>query len=305
MSVGQLFREWWICKAGGPSRSFARWHTFCVLLPDFTWHVSYGAIDPWRPEGVTRTGSRYRSGETRHWSWQSAYPSEELWSSACCPTTARPKTGCSKSVAVQSIQSSCGKERVQLVLPAKYHRTSKISTRWFGSPWGGSDYGANKRSFLLAPYDHRIEQYIKTCGSCITRKTLPQKSAPLSHITSNGPLDLVCIDFLFSGAWHQGYCQCISNNWSLHPLRTGVPYQDQRAVTVAKVLVEKFFVHYGLPSRIHSDQGRDFECRLIRELLGMLGIRKSRTTPYHPQGDPQPERFKPYPSLNAWYSGSG
>lgn len=69
------------------------------------------------------------------------------------------------------------------------------------------------------------------------------------------------------------------------------PTKDHRSVTVAKVLWEKYFVHYGLPARIHSDQGRDFESRLIKDLLSMLGIRKSRTSPYHPQGDAQPERF--------------
>lgn len=61
------------------------------------------------------------------------------------------------------------------------------------------------------------------------------------------------------------------------------PTRDQKASTVAKVLIEKYFVHYGLPKRMHSDQGRDFESRLVHEVLGTLGIEKSRTTPYHPQ----------------------
>uniref|UniRef100_A0A674P0H7 Gypsy retrotransposon integrase-like protein 1 n=1 Tax=Takifugu rubripes TaxID=31033 RepID=A0A674P0H7_TAKRU len=124
-----------------------------------------------------------------------------------------------------------------------------------------------------------VEEYIKNCGECVTHKTPVQRAAPLYQIISHGPMDLVWISNVLVVMDHfTRYAQAF-------------PTRSQKAPVVAKVLMEKYFVHYGLPSRIHSDQGRDFESRLIRELLTLMGIRKSRTTSYHPQGDPQPERF--------------
>ena len=42
---------------------------------------------------------------------------------------------------------------------------------------------------------------------------------------------------------------------------------------------------------LHSDQGRNFESQVFREVCDLLGIRKTRTTPLHPQSDGMVERF--------------
>lgn len=180
----------------------------------------------------------------------------------------------------------------QLVLPSEY-RLKVLKSIHDDSGHLGADRITDlmKDRFYWPKLASDISQYIKNCGRCVARKTLPHRAAPLKQITSSGPLDLVCIDFLSIEPDSKGMTNVLVVTDHFTRYAQAFVTKDQRATTVAKVLVEKFFVHYGLPSRIHSDQGRDFESRLIKELLGMLGIKKSRTSPYHPQGDPQPERF--------------
>ena len=66
---------------------------------------------------------------------------------------------------------------------------------------------------------------------------------------------------------------------------------NQKALTVAKLLVDKWFSVYGIPSQIHSDQGRSFDNEIIAHLCHMYGVRQSTTTLYNPRGNSQCERF--------------
>ena len=62
--------------------------------------------------------------------------------------------------------------------------------------------------------------------------------------------------------------------------------KDMEAQTVVCILVNEFICRMGVPDTIHTDQGRNFESNLIKELCLMLGIRETKTTPYHPLYDP-------------------
>ena len=66
---------------------------------------------------------------------------------------------------------------------------------------------------------------------------------------------------------------------------------DQEATTIAQKLVDEFFCRFSVPSRLHSDQGKQFESKVISAICQLLQIDQSRTTPYHPQSDGLEERF--------------
>ena len=73
-----------------------------------------------------------------------------------------------------------------------------------------------------------------------------------------------------------------------------IPSPDSTAGIVARILVEEIICRYGVPWELHSDQGRCFESDLLKHLSHLLGINRTRTTPYHPQSDGQVERFMRY-----------
>ena len=66
---------------------------------------------------------------------------------------------------------------------------------------------------------------------------------------------------------------------------------NQEAITVAKKLTDEMFCRFSPPEQLHSDQGRQFESELMKEICKLLNIRKTQTTPYHPQCDGLVERF--------------
>ena len=70
-----------------------------------------------------------------------------------------------------------------------------------------------------------------------------------------------------------------------------IPTRNQKAKTVANILLKEWIIRFGVPQRIHSDQGRSFENEVIHELCNLYGVRKTKTLPYYPEGNSVCERF--------------
>lgn len=66
---------------------------------------------------------------------------------------------------------------------------------------------------------------------------------------------------------------------------------NQEATTVAEKLVDEFVCRFGVPLQLHTDQGRNFESKVMTEVCKLLRIDKTHTAPLHPQSDGQVERF--------------
>ena len=133
---------------------------------------------------------------------------------------------------------------------------------------------------------------VRTCKRCVLRKSpQPHKVAPLVPIVSTSPMELVCIDYLKLERSAGGYENVLVITDHFTRYAQAFPTLNQTAKTTARVLFEKFIVHYGFPERLHSDQGRNFESQIIQQLCNLAGVEKSRTTPYHPSGNGMCERF--------------
>lgn len=66
---------------------------------------------------------------------------------------------------------------------------------------------------------------------------------------------------------------------------------DYTAKTVAQAFVYEFVSRFGAPLEVHTDQGRNFEAELFKEMCRLLGSHKTRTSPYRPCSNGSVERF--------------
>ena len=135
--------------------------------------------------------------------------------------------------------------------------------------------------------------WIKQCDVCAhNKRTKVSPKAGIGDMRTGAPMDRLGIDIMgllpLSNKGNK-YIQVITDAFTKWVEIRAIP--DQTAVTCAEHLVDSMICRFGCPLVLHSDQGRNYDGRLIKDLCRLLEIRKSRTTPRHPQSNGQTERF--------------
>jgi len=138
-----------------------------------------------------------------------------------------------------------------------------------------------------------VFNWCSQCAECQKSKPAPSKAhGQLQKVITGAPLDIVAVDILSglpSANDGSKYILVLTDDFTKWSEAYALP--DAEAHTCMSAMYNGFFARFGMPRQLHSDQGKNFESKLIHELCLLAGIEKSKTTPFHPRSDGQAERL--------------
>jgi len=168
-----------------------------------------------------------------------------------------------------------------------------ICSAYHDTIWSGAHLGRDKtyekikRKFFWYKMKEFISKYCNCCLSCLAHKNPKEWSkAKLCNIETSYPWDLVCVGILGP------FPTTPNGNKNILTVICGfskfvfiLPIPNKKGATIAKTLFVKVFSVLGMPARLHSDRGKEFTNKILKNMLNLLGIAQSTTTAYHPQGN--------------------
>ena len=151
-----------------------------------------------------------------------------------------------------------------------------------------------QQHFFWATMFKDVAAWCRSCIDCQQRKHPPVSAkAPLQYMpVASEPGQLLCMDFVGPlPETSRGNKHVLVVTDAFSKFAEVIPLPNQTAETTANALIRDCFSRQGVPSILHSDQGKNFESEIIQCICQRLGIEKTRTSGYHPAGNGGVERY--------------
>ena len=199
-------------------------------------------------------------------------------------------------VLYRQVEPGCKDERLVLVVPRKMR--GNVLDLSHNNPCSGH-MGVTRcverlqRRYYWPGMSFEVQLWIAECELCTRRKPpVPTQRAPMQSIPVAKLMELWAMDIMGPlpvTARGNQYVLVMSDHFTKWV--EAVPMASQCADTVGRAFVDHVITRHGIPDRILTDQGRNFESDLMKKVMQLLGVKKLRASPYHPQTDGQVERF--------------
>lgn len=182
--------------------------------------------------------------------------------------------------------------KIRPYIPQKFRQQMFQQIHGFAHPSIRSTVHQMTDKFIWPGMKKEVSDWAKTCLRCqkckVSRHT---KSKFAEYSAPDERFSVVHIDLIGPLPPSEGMVYCLTCIDRFSCWMEAVPLPDITAEIVGKAFYEHWVSRFGVPSKIITDQGRQFESQLFRNLAAICGSKVAHTTPYHPQCNGKIERF--------------
>lgn len=135
-----------------------------------------------------------------------------------------------------------------------------------------------------------VENYINDCQFCAERKIGRPLESKEKHFSASKPFEIICLDIVGPLPEVNGYKYILGIVDVFSRYVKLIPLRSSRSEIINAKLLEHWIAYFGIPSIIHSDNGKQFRGELMKEFCKTFRCKQSFAMPYYHKGNAVIER---------------